>query len=97
MRDYEVTIIIKPDLDEDARTQVIDRVTGWLSPGNAEDDKPLIDHWGQRTLAYPIRKYTEGYYVYYEAKIDPAALREIERSILYVDDILRHLVVRKPE
>jgi small subunit ribosomal protein S6 len=95
VREYEVTIIVKPDLDDEARSQVIERVTNWLAPGASEEKRPLIEHWGQKNLAYPIRKYAEGYYVYFEVQLDPSALREIERNILYVDDILRHLVVRK--
>jgi small subunit ribosomal protein S6 len=95
MRDYELTIIIKPDLDEEARDEIVNRVTGWLSHGDGETDKPSIDFWGQRTLAYPIQNYTEGYYVFYEAKLDPSGISEIERNIQFVDSILRHLVVRK--
>jgi small subunit ribosomal protein S6 len=95
MRDYEVTVLIRPDLDEDGRAQVIERVTGWLTQGDGEADRPVVNHWGQRSLAYPIRKYTEGYYVFYEAKLQPSTLSEIERNLTYVDDILRHLFVRK--
>lgn len=95
MRDYELTIILKPDLEEEARDEIVKRVTGWLTHGDGETDKPTIDFWGQRTLAYPIQKYTEGYYVFYEAKLDPSEISEIERNIQFVDSILRHLVVRK--
>ena len=48
-------------------------------------------------MAYEIKKFTEGYYVLYEAKIDPARIREIERNFQFNDDILRYLVVRKEE
>ncbi|MCI0395612.1 MAG: 30S ribosomal protein S6 [Chloroflexi bacterium] len=95
MREYEVTVVFKSGLEDDARKQLIERVTGWLTHGNDEADKPVVNHWGQRTLAYPIKKFTEGYYVFYEAKLDPARINDVERNMLYVDDILRHLVVRK--
>jgi small subunit ribosomal protein S6 len=95
MREYEVTVILKPDLDDDARSEVLNRVEEWLTQGEEEADKPNVEHWGQRTLAYPIRKYTEGYYVFYEASLNPTSISEIERNVIYVDEILRHLVVRK--
>lgn len=95
MREYEVTVILKPDLDDDARGEVLTRVEEWLTQGEEEADKPNVAHWGQRTLAYPIRKYTEGYYVFYEVSLNPTSISEIERNIIYVDEILRHLVVRK--
>jgi len=95
MREYEVTVVLRPDLDDDSRTELLDRVEGWLTHGEGEDAKPSADHWGLRKLAYPIRKYTEGYYVFYTAQMEPSSVNESERNILYVDDILRHLVVRK--
>ena len=95
MREYEVTVLLKPDLDDEARNQLVGRLTDWLTQGESEAEKPVVDHWGQRTLAYPIRKFTDGYYIYFEAKLEPAKVSEIERNMTYVDDILRHLFVRK--
>ena len=95
MREYEVTIILKPDIDDEAQTDVLGRIDGWLAQGESEEGKPSPDHWGLKSLAYPIDNYTEGYYVFYEVELEPADLSEIERNILYVDDVLRHLAVRK--
>jgi small subunit ribosomal protein S6 len=94
VREYEVTIIVRPDLDEEAREELIGRVANWLT---AQDggEAPKINHWGQRSLAYPIRDHRDGYYVFYEARLEPGRMTDVEREILYVDDILRHLVVRK--
>ena len=95
MREYEVTIILNTNLDDDARNQLIERVEGWLTTGENGDNKPVIHHWGQRSLAYSIKDQKDGYYVFYEAKLEPQQMSNIEREILYVEDILRHLVVRK--
>jgi small subunit ribosomal protein S6 len=95
MREYEVTIIVQPQLDDEIRDQVIERVSGWLTSGREETDKPVIHRWGQRRLAYPIKKFSEGYYVLYEAKVNPDRMKDIERNIQFTEDILRYLVVRK--
>ena len=97
MREYEVTIIVQPQLEEEARREVIARVSGWLAPDADKDNKPVENHWGSRHLAYPIRKFTEGYYVMFDAKIDPQRISDIERNLRYNEDILRHLFVRKDE
>ena len=97
MREYEVTIIVQPQLEEEARKELIARVNGWLTPTADDDNKPVENHWGSRHLSYPIRKFTEGYYVMYEAKVDPTRLSDIERNMQYSEDILRYLVVRKEE
>lgn len=95
MRDYEVTIIIQPQLADEARAELIERVSNWMAPEAAEENKPVQNHWGMRQLAYPIKKYTEGYYVMYEASIDPSGIAELERNMQYVEDLLRYLIVRK--
>lgn len=95
MNDYEVTIIIQPQMEDNERDQLITRVSDLLVPAGTDAEKPVINHWGQRKMAYAIKKFTEGYYVLYEARIDPARIRDIERTFQYNDDILRYLVVRK--
>lgn len=95
MREYEVTVVLKSEIDDEARNELIERVKGWLTHGEGEAAEPTIEQWGHRGLAYPIDKQTDGYYVYYEATLDPTRVVEIERNMQYVDDILRHLVVRK--
>lgn len=96
MRDYELTLILRADLEDDTRDQILSRVQGWL-PQTAGGKEPVFKHWGRRQLAYPIRKQSEGYYVLVEAELEAAGIADLERNIIYVDDILRHLVVRKGE
>lgn len=97
MRDYEVTIVIQPLLEEAERTELIERLSNLLVPGSKEDGALTANHWGVRQLAYPIRKFQEGYYVLYEAKLDPTRIKDIERSLQYNEDVLRYLVVRKDD
>ncbi|MCA9972721.1 MAG: 30S ribosomal protein S6 [Anaerolineales bacterium] len=95
MRDYEVTIIVQPELEEQARNELLERVQGWLAPEAATAEAMTVDHWGMRELAYPIQNMTRGYYVYYEVAIDPARVREIERNLQFAEAILRYLFIRK--
>ncbi|MCO5186478.1 MAG: 30S ribosomal protein S6 [Anaerolineae bacterium] len=94
MREYELTLVLHPDLDEQGRTDVIERVKGWMPTGDSEIKE---DHWGQRKLAYPINKINDGYYVLLLAEMDTSDLKGMERNILYTEQILRHLVIRKDE
>ncbi|MFQ5434849.1 MAG: 30S ribosomal protein S6, partial [Anaerolineae bacterium] len=79
MREYEVTIIVQPQLEEEGRKELIARISSLLAPEATEETKPEEKHWGLRRLAYPIRKHTEGYYVLYEAAIerDPGHARAV--------------------
>lgn len=97
MREYEVTVIFDANLDDEARSAAIERVSGWLTHSEAEEDKPVQNVWGQRRLAYPIRNQTDGYYILFDAKLDPTQLSEIERNLQYFEQALRYLIVRKEE
>jgi len=95
VREYEVTIIIQPQLNDEARDQLIEQVGTWLTSGKEEADKPVVNRWGQRRLAYPIQNNREGYYVLYEARLDPSRIAEIERNLQFAEDVIRYLVVRR--
>jgi small subunit ribosomal protein S6 len=95
MREYEVTIIIQPQLEESERNSLIEQVTDLLVPGAEEEAKPTVNEWGLRRMAYPIQKFTEGYYVLYDGSLDPSRITEIERSMQYMEDVLRYLVIKK--
>jgi len=95
VREYEVTIILQPNLEDAARDELIERVSGWLTHSEDESGKPEINHWGQRQLAYPIRNHNQGYYVLYNAQLDPEKINDLERDMKYVEPLLRYLVVRK--
>jgi len=97
MREYEVTIVFNPQLEDEARNQQIERVGGWLTFGEDESAKPVVNLWGQRHLAYPIKKLNEGYYVLYNAKIDPTKLGDLERNIKYNENVIRYLIILKEE
>lgn len=98
MREYEVTIILEPKLEEEPRNAIIERVLGWVVDGEVTDDnRPKVDLWGRRRMAYPIRKNNEGFYVYIEANIDPERLVDIERNFQYNESIMRYLIVRKED
>lgn len=97
MREYEVAVILKPGLEDTHRAQVIERIEGWLTSGEEESNKPEADHWGQRSLAYPINKHTEGYYIFYNAKLEPSQVSEFERQMVFIEDAIRHMVIRKEQ
>ena len=97
MREYEVTVVLQTNLDDEARSTLVERVSGWLTHGETEEDQPVQNVWGQRRLAYPIRKNTDGYYILFNAKLDPGRIADVERNMQYTEDILRYLVVRKEE
>lgn len=92
MRDYELVYIIRPTLDEESVTKVIDKVSGFIKAGDGE--VTTVDIWGRRTLAYPINNQREGIYVLSKAKMPAGALTEFERNLKLSEEIIRYLLVR---
>ena len=95
MREYEVTIILQPEIKEEEQTELLSRIQSWLTPDEENAEQITVDHWGLRQLAYPINKFTQGYYVFYNGQLDPSRVSEIERNMEYNEVILRYLVIRK--
>lgn len=96
VKTYELTVLLQPQLAEDARKAVIERITNLVNNGNAESGVQ-VNHWGLRNLAYPINDFREAYYVYFEGPMQAQRVREIEREFNYIEDVVRYLFIRKDE
>jgi small subunit ribosomal protein S6 len=92
MNQYELIYIIQPELDSDATKAVDERVNQAIT--NNKGEITSSEMWGQRKLAYPIKKYFEGYYVLHNVQMPPSAVTEVERIMRLNEDIIRFLVIR---
>ena len=96
-RTYELGFIVEPRQNDDEVQAITDRFTGMLK--DAGSTVTYIDNWGKRKLAYPIRKFQEGKYVFVYVSAEDAAppWSDIERLMMQDEKILRFLVVRTDE
>lgn len=91
MRRYETFVIMDPDLPQDQRDQVIQRVEELIS--QMDGFLVLRDDWGERKLAYDIKKRSRGYYVRFDyAGLSPL-VDEIERFFRIDDRALKYMTV----
>lgn len=95
MHEYELVVVINPDIAEEDLPAAIERLTGAVTGRGGEVDE--VTPWGRRKLAYPIRRFTEGNYVVTQIRLDPARAHELESGFAISDDVLRHLLIRKDE
>jgi len=91
MRRYETTVIAHPTLSQEERQPFFDKLTKLLSDGQGLLIK--FDEWGQRRLAYEIRKQTRGYYVFLEFGGDGTLVKELERNIRLDDRALKYMTI----
>ena len=93
MHEYELVYIIQADLDDATQNGVVESIETLIKNSNGEIDK--VDRWGRRSLAYPIRKMNDGYYVCVTFKLEPNEVANLKRALGYNENVLRHIVVKK--
>ena len=92
MNQYEVMYVIDTALEEQARTDLINRFSGLVELNGGQVDR--VDEWGKRRLAYAINYKTEGYYVLMYIAAPPTLPRELERNFQINENVLRYMVIR---
>jgi small subunit ribosomal protein S6 len=87
--------IVRPDIEEEAQTALIERFNKILTDNGAEIEK--VDEKGRKRLAYEINDYRDGYYIILDFKADAEAINEFDRQAKFSDDIIRHMAVREDD
>jgi small subunit ribosomal protein S6 len=95
MRNYELMYIIRPNIEDDAKTALVERFNTILTDNGAEIEK--VDERGKKRLAYEINDFKDGYYVVINFKGDEKAINEFDRLAKFSDDIIRHIVIREDD
>ena len=90
MRNYEVAYIADPELDEDSRAELENKVNSWVV--NAGGTVVSVDRWEKRRLAFLIEKKNDGYYVFIQTEMPNTAGRAIERDMNIDEQILRFMI-----
>ena len=90
-REFETTIIIKPDLNKEGIADLVGRLQKLYARNGGRMQK--IDNWGLRTLAYPISGYKKGVYLYVRFLGGSDMVKELERNLRIWDDVVRYLTV----
>lgn len=95
MRNYEVAVIVNPDLDDQALQALEEKVKGWIS---AVDGQTVdVERWGRRRLAYPIENNRDGYYLFVNSQMPPQATGSLERELKLNEDVMRFMITLKDE
>lgn len=92
MRKYELMYIIRPNIEDEAKKAVVERLTEALTSNGAE----VIEakEWGKRRLAYEINDLREGYYQIVKVNAGNEAIDEYTRIANISEDVIRHIAVR---
>jgi len=89
---YYLTLVFKTELEEGKRKALLDSISKKVSGTDGKIVKE--DLWGVRTLAYPIKRKTSGYYAHYEISADPKDIKDLDKTLRVEEDVLRYLLIR---
>lgn len=93
MTDYEILLMLDPELPEERQAEIITRAREAIEKDGGTWDKH--EPWGRRRLAYEIDHKAEGSYHLLTFAAEPATLEEISRVLKITDGVMRHLAVRR--
>ena len=92
MRKYEIMYILRADLDEASRKEVMDKLAKIITDNGGKVEN-TDESMGLRDLAYEIKDQSKGYYVVLKAELDNTAIYEFNRKVRHNPSVLRHLIV----
>ncbi len=91
MRRYETIVILDPDLSENDRNQRTERIKEIIP--SFKGDIIELDEWGNRKLAYEIRKKIRGHYIRIDYCGDGPLVNELERTFRLDDKFLKYMTI----
>jgi small subunit ribosomal protein S6 len=91
--DYEILLMLDPELPEERQDEIVARARELVEKGNGT----WVGHdpWGRRRLAYEIDKKTDGIYHLLQFDAEPEILDELTRILKITDGVMRHLATRR--
>ena len=92
MRNYELVIVISPEVDGEELPKVVEKVNRFISDRNGIVEE--TEQWGRRKLAYPIKKFMEGDYILTRFKLEPELVKALEADLAASEEVLRQLIVK---
>ena len=91
MRKYETVFISDPDLSDQARSDLYDKVRNIIA-----NEKGILldfDEWGNKKMAYEIYKKNRGHYVCVTYGGSGELVKELERNFRLTDDVLKFMTI----
>lgn len=92
MRNYELMVILDPELEERTVAPSLDTYLNVVRNDGGVIEN--VDIWGRRRLAYEINKKPEGIYAVVTLQAEPATVKELDRQLTLNESVMRTKVLR---
>ena len=92
MRNYEMMFIVDPNVPEDEIEKIKSQVESVVTDGGGQIAE--VEMMGRRKLAYEVSRHREGFYVLLTVVANGAIVKEVERRLRVMDQVLKYITVR---
>lgn len=92
MRQYELMVILDPEVEERTVAPSLDKYLSVISTEGGSVDK--VDIWGRRRMAYDIKKRSEGIYAVVDFTATSDTAKELDRQLGLNEAVLRTKILR---
>lgn len=92
MKNYQLVVVLKNSLDKEPRKKFLETIKSWIKDAKFTKE----EEWGEKVLAYAIKRENAGFYVNYlfDIKDETAFSNDFEKKLAASDNVLRHLLLR---
>ena len=94
-RQYELIYLLPPETAEQQATELHDQVSEIVTRLHGHIEK--TENWGRRKLAYEIGHFKEAVYVLEVINGSGELMKELDRRLKVIDQVVRHMIVRVDE
>jgi small subunit ribosomal protein S6 len=94
-RQYELVYILPPETPESEVTELHGQLEAVVTRMNGAIEK--TENWGRKKLAYDIGHHKEGVYVLEVINGSGELMKELDRRLRVLDQVVRHMIVRVDE
>lgn len=94
-RQYELVYILPPDTTEQQAGELHEQLESVVTRMNGAIEK--TENWGRKKLAYDIGHHKEGVYVLEVINGSGDLMKELDRRLRVIDQVVRHMIVRVDE
>ena len=95
MHQYELMVILDPEIDERTVAPSLDKFLNVVRNDGGSIEN--VEIWGRRRLAYEINKKSEGIYAVVNFTANPDATVELDRQLKLSEAVMRTKVLRAEE
>jgi len=95
LKAYELMLILRPNLEDEARDAALEKTRGLITVDGGSVDSE--ESWGKRRLAHEINHTEEGDYHVIQFHATTAAVAELDRVLHITDQVLRFMIVRRDD